>query len=147
MTIGQTGQRSGVVTSALRYWESEGLIVSERTTGNQRRFRRATLRRIALIRAAQSAGLTIPEIRTALATLREGTTPTKRDWQRLTRALRSGVERRIAELEALRDQIDDCIGCGCLTLENCGLLNPSDRIAASGPGPRFLLGDPKPDVT
>ena len=144
LTIGETARRAGVTTATLRYWESESLIDSDRTTGNQRRYKRATLRRIALIRAAQQAGLTIPEIRRALASLGSRPTPTKRDWERLSKAWRRDVERRISALEALRDQIGDCIGCGCLTLQSCGLLNPDDRVAEAGSGARFLIGDPRP---
>jgi MerR family redox-sensitive transcriptional activator SoxR len=146
LSIGELARRSGVSTSAVRFWESEGLVASQRTTGNQRRFHRAALRRVALIRAAQEAGLSLGEIRSALETLPHDRTPTKRDWERLSRSWRSTVERRIAELEALRDQLGDCIGCGCLSLKSCGIFNPSDRAATLGSGPRYLLGDSSEDL-
>lgn len=144
LTIGDLARRSGVATSALRFWESEGLISSERTSGNQRRFARITLRRVALIRAAQQAGLTLTEIKEALSTLDPTRVPTPEDWQRLSDTWRQAVESRIAALAALRDQITDCIGCGCLSLRRCGLINQGDRAAALGSGPRYLMGDPRP---
>lgn len=144
LTIGELARRSGVAASALRYWETEGLISSERSSGNQRRYPRITLRRVALVRAAQRAGLTITEIKDALATLDPTRTPTVEDWQRLSESWRQTVEQRIQALVALRDQLTDCIGCGCLSLRRCGLLNAGDRAAALGPGARYLLGDPRP---
>ncbi len=145
LTIGQLAARSGVATSALRFYESRGLIASERTEGNQRRFLRATLRRVAVIRAAQALGLSLREIRTALAALPEGRTPNKRDWERLSRSWRQGLDQQIAELEQLRDELTECIGCGCLSLRTCALFNAGDRAASRGVGPRYLLGD-KPGV-
>jgi MerR family transcriptional regulator, redox-sensitive transcriptional activator SoxR len=145
LTIGDLAHRSGVAASALRYWEGEGLITSERTSGNQRRYARITLRRVALIRAAQQAGLTINEVKEALSTLDPTRVPTPDDWQRLSETWREAVEARIAALAALRDQITDCIGCGCLSLRRCGLINQGDRAAALGPGPRYLMGDPRPE--
>jgi MerR family redox-sensitive transcriptional activator SoxR len=141
LTIGELADRSGVATSALRFYESEGLITSRRTDGNQRRFARATLRRVALIQAGRAAGITLDEIRTALDGLPHDRTPTKRDWDRLSRAWRRDVDERIARLEALRDQLTSCIGCGCLSLRSCALFNERDRAAARGPGARYLLGD------
>ncbi len=141
LTIGELASRSGVATSALRFYEAEGLISSQRTDGNQRRYARATLRRVAVIRAGQVAGLTLGRIREALATLPDARTPNTSDWARLSRTWRDGLEDRIAELERLRDKLTDCIGCGCLSLRTCGLLNDGDRAAAKGPGARYLLGD------
>lgn len=141
ITIGDLAARSGVATSALRFYEGRGLIAAERTSGNQRVYPRPTLRRVAFIRAAQAVGLTLDEIARALATLPMDRTPLKRDWERLSTAWRDGLDERIAELERLRDGLTGCIGCGCLSLRTCRLLNSNDRIAAHGPGARYLLGD------
>jgi MerR family redox-sensitive transcriptional activator SoxR len=138
LTIGQLAERSGVATSALRYYESRGLIASERTTGNQRRYRQAMLRRVAFIRSAQRVGLTLDEVEEALATLPEGRTPTKADWARLSRGWRPRIEEQIERLERLRDKLDGCIGCGCLSLRTCALNNPDDEVAPRGPGAVFL---------
>jgi len=138
LTIGQLAERSGVATSALRYYESRGLIVSERTAGNQRRYRQAMLRRVAFIRSAQRVGLTLDEVEEALATLPEGRTPTKADWARLSRGWRPRIEEQIERLERLRDKLDGCIGCGCLSLRTCALNNPGDEVAPRGPGAVFL---------
>ncbi|KAA1424943.1 redox-sensitive transcriptional activator SoxR [Mumia zhuanghuii] len=147
LTIGEVAERSGVASSGLRYYESVGLIASTRTTGNQRRYARSTLRRVAFIRTASRVGLTLDEIRDALATLPEERTPTKKDWSRLSRAWRPRLDAQIAELERLRDTLDECIGCGCLSLNRCKLSNPGDRAAKLGPGPRFLEGDRPADAT
>jgi MerR family redox-sensitive transcriptional activator SoxR len=144
LTIGELAARSGVATSALRFYEAEGLIAARRTDGNQRRFPRSTLRRVAVIHAGRSAGIPLARIGAALASLPRDSPPTKRDWERLSRGWRDDVEARIAELEALRDQLGSCIGCGCLSLRSCALFNPGDRAARRGPGPRYLLGD-EPD--
>ena len=141
LTIGEVAERSGLATSALRFYEEQGLIASERTQGNQRRFRRSELRRVALIRAAQGFGLTLDEIRTALESLPQGRTATKRDWERLARGWRSLLDERIASLQRLRDEATSCIGCGCLSLQSCALYNSQDRAAAYGRGPRYLYGD------
>ena len=138
LTIGELAERSGVATSALRYYEAQGLIESERTSGNQRRFRRATLRRVAFIRSAQRVGLTLVEISDALATLPEGRTPTKADWARLSQGWRPRLDAQIERLERLRDKLDGCIGCGCLSLRTCALSNPEDEVASRGPGAVFL---------
>ncbi len=130
-----------MATSALRFYEDEGLIAAERTAGNQRRFRRSELRRIALIRAAQTFGLSLEEIRRALDSLPEGRTPTRRDWERLARSWQTLLDDRIAALQRLRDEASSCIGCGCLSLQSCGLYNVGDRAAAYGRGPRYLYGD------
>ncbi|MGH3443878.1 MAG: redox-sensitive transcriptional activator SoxR [Nocardioidaceae bacterium] len=138
LTIGELSRRSGVASSALRYYETQGLIWSTRTAGNQRRYVRPTLRRVAFIRSAQRVGLTLEEIAEALATLPDERTPTKADWARLSRGWRPRVEEQIARLERLRDKLDGCIGCGCLSLRTCALNNPDDEAAAKGPGPAFL---------
>jgi MerR family redox-sensitive transcriptional activator SoxR len=141
ITIGELSTRSGMATSALRYYEREGLIRAERTGGNQRRFPRGELRRVAFIRAAQNVGLTLEEIRAALAALPGGRTPTRADWERLSRVWRHRLEEKIAEMERLRDKLISCIGCGCLSLQRCQLYNPEDRAARAGSGARYLLGD------
>ena len=141
VTIGELAQRSGVATSALRFYESRGLISSSRTKGGQRRFARPTLRRVAFIQAAQRVGLSLDEIATALHMLPERRTPTKADWALLSRSWRALLRSRIDELERLQMRLTSCIGCGCLSLKTCGLLNPDDRAAARGDGARYLLGD------
>jgi MerR family redox-sensitive transcriptional activator SoxR len=138
LTIGQVAERTGAATSALRYWEDLGLISSVRTTGNQRRYERATIRRVSFIRAAQRVGLSLDEIGAALATLPDGRTPTANDWARLSRAWRSRLDEQIRRIERLRDQLDSCIGCGCLSLRTCALNNPSDVLAEHGPGAVLL---------
>src|SRR3954454_16230750 len=131
--------RSGVAPSALRYYERQGLIRSTRTGGNQRRYERSELRRVAFIRIAQQVGVSLDEIRGALASLPENRTPTKADWSRLSAHWRRKLEDRITLMERLRDQLTGCIGCGCLSMQRCKLVNPSDRLAATGPGARILL--------
>ncbi len=137
-------ERTGVAVSALRYYEREGLLHAERTDGGQRRFHREVLRRIAFIRIAQRVGLTLDEIRDALATLPEARTPSMADWQRLSRSWRPQLDEQIGLLERLRDQLTSCIGCGCLSLKSCALYNPGDQAKDFGSGPRYLLGDPPP---
>jgi MerR family transcriptional regulator, redox-sensitive transcriptional activator SoxR len=138
LTIGQVAERTGAATSALRYWEDLGLIRSVRTTGNQRRYERVTIRRVSFIRAAQRVGLSLEEIRAALATLPDARTPTATDWARLSRAWRGRLDEQIRRIEKLRDQLDSCIGCGCLSLRTCALNNPSDVLAEHGPGAVLL---------
>jgi MerR family redox-sensitive transcriptional activator SoxR len=144
ITITELSQRSGVPASALRFYESLGLIASERTSGNHRRYPRATLRVVAIIRAAQGLGLSLQEIGDALQSLPEGRTPTPEDWERMATAWGASLDSRIKQLRKLRDDLSGCIGCGCLSLERCALLNQGDRAAARGPGPRYLIGDPVP---
>ena len=139
LTIGALGERAGVATSALRYYEAEGLIHATRSAGGQRRYTRDTLRRVSFIRVAQQVGLTLAEIRDALASLPDGRTPNERDWQLLSAAWRPRLDEQIALLERLRDRLDGCIGCGCLSLRFCHMLNPGDQAAESGSGPRFVL--------
>lgn len=139
LTIGEVAARANVAPSALRFYEREGLVSPVRSEGGQRRYHRDVLRRIAFIRAAQKVGLTLDEIRHALGTLPDGRTPTAADWARLSRSWRPLLNLRIAELERVRDKLDTCIGCGCLSLKACNLLNPGDVAAAEGPGARWLL--------
>ena len=144
LTIGEVAARTGVATSALRFYEDRGLIEATRTEGNQRRYPRSTIRLVSVIRAAQTLGLSLAEIGETLESLPQGRTPTTTDWTRLSRRWRGRLDEQISSLEALRDQLDECIGCGCLSLKACGIANWGDRAAGGGPGPRYLLGDPKP---
>jgi MerR family redox-sensitive transcriptional activator SoxR len=139
VTIGQLSARSGIAASALRYYESIGLIHASRSSGGQRRYRRDTLRRVSFIRVAQQVGLTLDEVGEALASLPERRTPTARDWERLATTWRPRIDARIALLERLRDRLSGCIGCGCLSLGFCKLLNPDDVANARGSGPRYVL--------
>jgi MerR family transcriptional regulator, redox-sensitive transcriptional activator SoxR len=141
ISIGELARRSGLATSAIRFYEEQGLIDSSRTEGGQRQYRREVLRRIAFIRAAQAVGLNLAEIRSALSTLPGQRTPTKQDWQRLSRAWQPLLQERIDTLIALRDQLASCVGCGCLSLKACALYNPGDLAARRGSGARYLLGD------
>jgi MerR family redox-sensitive transcriptional activator SoxR len=139
LTIGELSARSGVSTSALRFYERQGLIESRRTDGNQRRFPGITLRRVALIQAGKTAGIPLERIRAALETLPAGRPPTKGDWERLSRTWRQELDARIAALQAIRGRLTTCIGCGCLSLKACGLLNPGDEAAALGAGAHYFV--------
>jgi MerR family redox-sensitive transcriptional activator SoxR len=141
MTIGEVARRSGVASSALRFYEERGLISSERAGSGHRRYPRATLRRIAFIVFAQRIGLTLDEIGSELAKLPPDRAPTRRDWSSLSRDWSSRIEERIAELERLKLGLEGCIGCGCLSLDRCRFSNPDDRAARLGPGPRYWIGD------
>ena len=147
LTIGDVAARAGVATSALRFYEAEHLISATRTGGGQRRYHRDVLRRVAFIRIAQRVGLTLDEIRTALAELPEARTPTPTDWQRLSRHWRRRLDDQIAMLERLRDDLSSCIGCGCLSFKACQLYNPGDGAARLGTGARYLLGNTSGQVT
>ncbi|MER6038041.1 MULTISPECIES: redox-sensitive transcriptional activator SoxR [unclassified Streptomyces] len=138
LTVGQLAARSGAAVSALHFYESKGLIASRRTAGNQRRYTRDTLRRVAFVRAAQRVGIPLATIREALARLPEERTPTREDWARLSQAWRSELDERIRQLNRLRDHLTDCIGCGCLSLENCVLSNPDDISGSRLTGSRLL---------
>jgi MerR family redox-sensitive transcriptional activator SoxR len=138
LTIGELSVRSGVSPSALRFYERYGLIASQRTDGNQRRYARVTLRRLALVQAGKAAGIPLERIRAALDTLPAGRTPTKRDWERLSRSWRRELDERIATLEAIRTRLTGCIGCGCLSLQRCGLINLGDEAARLGAGAHYL---------
>jgi MerR family redox-sensitive transcriptional activator SoxR len=141
LSIGDVAARSGVAASALRFYEARGLLASERTSGNQRRYERAVLRRVALIRAGRAAGIPLERIRTALDTLPAGRTPTRRDWERLSRVWRTDLDEQIAMLHAVRDRLTTCIGCGCLSIDACTLLNPDDEAARLGGGAHYLGRD------
>jgi MerR family transcriptional regulator, redox-sensitive transcriptional activator SoxR len=144
LTIGELSARSGVAPSALRFYEAEGLIAARRTSGNQRRYERAILRRIALIQAGRAAGIPLERIRAALETLPSGRTPTRRDWERLSRSWRDELDLQIETLQALRGRLTTCIGCGCLSIDACELLNPDDEAAATGSGAHYLRADRDP---
>ena len=139
LSIGDVAQRSGLAASAIRYYERIGLIRAERTSGNQRRYRRDVLRRIAFVRIAQRVGLSLEEIIDSLSELPIDRAPTAHDWQRMTRGWRNRIEERIGILEALRGGLTECIGCGCLSLRTCSLANPDDGAGRSGSGPQYLL--------
>ncbi len=139
LSVGELAKRSGVAVSALHFYESRGLLPAERSSGNQRRYPRAALRRVAFIRAAQQIGIPLADIAAALQQLPQQRTPTKADWARLSRGWRQRLEQRIETLLALRDRLDGCIGCGCLSLRACALYNPDDRCGESGSGARRLL--------
>jgi MerR family redox-sensitive transcriptional activator SoxR len=138
LTVGQLSQRSGVAISALHFYERQGLVLSRRTSGNQRRYKRDTLRRVALIRIAQRVGIPLSEVAAILKLLPENRTPTRADWERISECWQAELDRRIVHLEQLRDDFKECIGCGCLSLDRCALANPHDALAATGPGPRRL---------
>jgi len=144
LTIGEVAKRSGVATSALRFYEDKGLINSERAGSGHRRYQRAVLRRIAFVVFAQRIGLTLEEIKGELDKLPGTHPPNRSDWSRLSASWTSRIDERIAELERLRAGLTECIGCGCLSLDRCQLANPDDRAGRSGPGPRYWVGDPRP---
>jgi MerR family redox-sensitive transcriptional activator SoxR len=139
LTVGELSERSGVAISALHFYEKKGLISSRRTTGNQRRYRRDVLRRVALVRIGQRVGVPLAEIAAVLATLPEGRNPNRRDWQELSQRWQAQLDARIRDLQHLRDDFGDCIGCGCLSLDRCHLANPGDVLGRQGPGPRRLV--------
>jgi MerR family redox-sensitive transcriptional activator SoxR len=138
MPIGELSRRSGVSQSALRFYEREGLIEAARTDGNQRRYPGVTLRRVALIQAGKAAGIPLDRVKEALDTLPAGRAPTKRDWERLSSSWRREIDERIELLQAIRGRLTTCIGCGCLSLRTCALLNPDDGAAAEGAGARYF---------
>ena len=139
LTVGQVAIRSGVAVSALHFYETRGLIRSHRTSGNQRRYGRDVLRRVAIIKVAQEVGISLAEIGEALASLPEGRTPTRDDWGLLSTAWRDALDHKIAQLKKLRDGLTDCIGCGCMSIDKCPLRNKGDRLARGGTGARRLL--------
>jgi MerR family transcriptional regulator, redox-sensitive transcriptional activator SoxR len=141
LTIGEVSRRSGVASSALRYYEQRGLISSERVGSGHRRYPRPVLRRIAFIVFAQHVGLTLEQIGAELSKLPPQRVPTRRDWSRLSSKWKTHIDERIAELERLKLGLTECIGCGCLSLDRCKLSNPGDRAASLGPGPRYWIGD------
>jgi MerR family redox-sensitive transcriptional activator SoxR len=139
LSIGALSERTGIAPSALRYYEAEGLIHADRSSGGQRRYHRDMIRRVSFVRVAQQVGLSLEEIRNALATLPDSRTPTQKDWERLSSSWRPRLDAQIAMLERLRDRLDRCIGCGCLSLRVCHILNPNDVAGERGPGPRYVL--------
>ena len=141
LTIGELSRRTGLSVSAIRYYEERGLVRAVRTGGNQRRFPRADIRRLSFALIAQQLGLSLGEIGREMSTLPQGRSPTRADWQAISRRIRGALDKRIAMLERTRELLDGCIGCGCLSLKKCALYNPGDRAARAGAGPRFLLGD------
>lgn len=141
LTIGQLAQRTGLSVSAIRFYEARGLVSAIRTSGNQRRFLRSDIRRLSFALIAQRLGLTVGEIEAELASLPQGRAPTQRDWAAISEQIRSRLDQRIEMLTRTRDQLDGCIGCGCLSLDRCALYNPGDRASAGGAGPRYLLGN------
>jgi MerR family redox-sensitive transcriptional activator SoxR len=140
LPIGEIARRTGLSVSAIRFYEEQRLIEPVRSGGNQRRFLRSDIRRLSFILIAQKLGLSLGEIKAQLASLPQGRTPTARDWEAISRAIRATLDERIAELTRTRDRLDGCIGCGCLSLDHCAIWNPQDRLAADGPGPRKLIG-------
>lgn len=145
LTVGELAKRTGVATSALRFYEERGLIHARRTGSGHRRYPRPTARRVAFVVFAQRVGLTLEEIRTELDKLPTDRVPGREDWDRLTRTWSERIDERIAELERLKGSLTDCIGCGCLSLERCTILNPYDRVASHGSGPRYWVGDRRPE--
>ncbi|MCE8033218.1 MAG: redox-sensitive transcriptional activator SoxR [Halomonas sp.] len=141
LSVGEVAKRSGLAVSAIHFYEAKGLIKSRRNAGNQRRFTRDVLRRVAIIKVAQRTGITLAEIRAAFDTLPDSRAPTATDWQRLSASWRHALDDRIARLTQLRDQLDHCIGCGCLSMQECPLRNPEDELAEEGSGPRLLDPD------
>lgn len=141
LTVGEAAQRLGIKTSALRFYEGQGLITSERTSGNQRRYARDVLRRVSFIRAAQEVGLHLREIKESLDTLPPDRAPTKDEWEAFAEAWRPRLDHQIRTLEGIRDRLTGCIGCGCQTLDSCHIFNPNDIAAQEGPGARYLTAE------
>lgn len=141
LTVGSLSERTGVAPSALRFYEAEGLIHATRSDGGQRRYTRETIRRVSFIRVAKEVGLSLEEIGEALASLPDNRTPTQKDWERLSKGWQPRIEHQIRVLERLHDRLTGCIGCGCLSLQVCQLINPGDEIGVRGPGPRLVLDD------
>ncbi|WP_353534007.1 redox-sensitive transcriptional activator SoxR [Cognatishimia sp. WU-CL00825] len=141
LSIGQISDRTGLAPSAIRFYEEERLVTPFRNAGGQRRYERADIRRLSFVMIAQGMGFSIAEIRQTLETLPENRTPTKADWERISKVFRTDLDRRLAQMQALRDKLDGCIGCGCLSLKACKLYNPQDRMRKNGRGPRYIYGD------
>jgi len=146
LSIGELANRTGLAITAIRFYESKGLVEPARNAGGQRRFKRGDIRRLAFIKISQNLGFSLAEIREALSTLPDGRTPTKRDWERLSKHFAAQIDQRISGLAQLRENLSSCIGCGCLSLSSCRLYNPYDAAAALGTGPRYLLGDSSDDL-
>jgi len=141
ITIGAMARRTGLAVSAIRYYESQGLIAPNRNAGGQRRYPKSDIRRLSFVIIAQKLGFTLTQIREVLTRLPEARTPTEADWERIAKAFRADLDAKIDTLTRLRDDLGGCIGCGCLSMKRCALFNPADQAAAKGPGPRYLLGD------
>lgn len=146
LPIGKMASRTGLSITAIRFYEAEGLICARRNAGGQRRFVRADIRRLSFIKICQGLGISLADIRQALLNLPDGRTPTKRDWEKLSREFSRDIDERIEALSRLRDTLTGCIGCGCLSLAKCRLYNPDDKAALNGAGPRYLMGDESDDV-
>lgn len=146
LPIGRLAARTGLAVSAIRYYETQGLLTPLRNEGGQRRFRRSDIRRLSFVMIAQQFGFTLPQIRDVLTTLPKGRTPDAEDWSRIGSMFREELDTRIATLTKLRDNLDGCIGCGCLSLKKCALHNPDDKAGHRGTGPRYLMGDSANDV-
>lgn len=146
VSIGQMARRTGLAVSAIRYYEEQGLVSSERNAGGHRRYRKADIRRLSFVIVAQKFGFTLPRIRELLASLPDARTPTERDWSTLAKGFRSELDAQIATLEKLRDNLDGCIGCGCLSMKKCKLYNPEDGAQRLGSGPRYLMGNSSADL-
>ena len=146
LPIGALAERTGLSVSAIRFYEEQGLVTPMRTAGNQRRYLRADIRRLSFIRIAQQLGLSLEEIRGALASLPYRRTPNAKDWAKLAGAIRADLDARIEQLTRLRDNLDGCIGCGCMSMTKCPLYNPEDAARAKGSGPRWVMGDRPGDV-
>lgn len=142
LSIGEVAARTGLAPSAIRFYQDKGLITADRGPGGQRRFERSTIRRLSFVMIAQQVGLSLEEIHAALGSLPQARTPTEADWTDLARRWRPLLDERIAILERLRNRLDDCLGCGCLSLRSCALANPEDRLATRGPGPRAVMDHP-----
>lgn len=140
--IGDMARRTGLSVSAIRFYEDKGLIEPVRTGGNQRRFLRSDIRRVSFILIAQQLGLSLGEIEQQLKKLPHGRTPNARDWEAISRSIRAVLDHKIAQMQSMRDRLDGCIGCGCLSLKRCGIYNPEDRMASLGSGPRYVLDPP-----
>ena len=141
LTIGTISQRTGLAVSAIRYYEAQGLVTPWRNAGGQRRFERADIRRLSFVMIAQQFGFSLPQIKAELDLLPKGRTPTKADWAKISAGFRAELDQRIDNLTRMRDTLDSCIGCGCLSLKSCALYNPKDKASARGAGPRYLMGD------
>ena len=142
LTIGQVAERVGLSVSAIRFYEEAGLVQPTRNHGGQRRFHRSDLRRLSFVLIAQQLGFTLEEIKTQLLSLPDARTPTQADWTKMSKNFRGVLDQRIAQLTRMRDRLDGCIGCGCLSLKNCELYNPEDKAQRAGTGPRYIIGDP-----
>ena len=143
-TIGDLARRTGLSVSAIRFYETRGLVSPYRNAGGQRRFEPSDIRKLSFVLIAQKLGLTLEEISSALSSLPKNRAPTKRDWEKLSKAMRNTLDERIAMMSRLRDRLDGCIGCGCLSLKNCAIYNPDDKAGERGAGPRFVLDENAP---